>query len=295
MTLVLPKQEDPHSISPVSTPNRPARISTSDMPAPLRANICPGTMAGSKKANGLGRAIHRGNKASAILRITPNTGPWTSGGILQGGERAMFCTTRYSRLAKRLAFPSRCSGQARGLTLFRPSEKISSEPLWITPNSDALRFKLRTASITDSEGPYAFEEASTWPSIPSAQRAERLPASLVLLPPRTPSLAASRGLRRTASSRLHPGSRPLWPDRDSSGSASELRRGGPVGPAGQPPQSSRSPSERRPSRSGASPADRDHISDARGASTATGERRMMASLQAGKALRGLGPLGQGSR
>jgi hypothetical protein len=81
----------------------------------------------------------------------------------------MFCTTRYSRLAKRLAFPSRCSGQARGLTLFRPSEEISSEPLWIAPNSDALRFKLQAASITDSEGPYAFEKASTWSPFPTAQ------------------------------------------------------------------------------------------------------------------------------
>jgi hypothetical protein len=198
----------------------------------------------------------------------------------------MFCTTRYSRLAKRLAFPSRCSGQARGLTLFRPSEEISSEPLWNAPNSDALRFKLRTASITDSEGPYAFEEASTWPSFPPAQS-----AALVLLPPRAPPLTASRGLRRTASSCLHPGSRPLWPDRDSSGSASELRRRRPVGPAGQPPQSSRPAGERRPSRSGASSADRDHFSDACGASTATGERRMTANLHAGKSH----PLGRGFR
>jgi hypothetical protein len=203
----------------------------------------------------------------------------------------MFCTTRYSRLAKRLAFSSRCSGQARGLTLFRPIRRISYEPLWIAPNSDALRFKLRTASITDSEGPYAFEEASTWPPIPAAQRAERLPASLVLLPPRAPPSAASRGLRRTASSRLHPGSRPLWPDRDSSGSSSELRRRRPVGPVGQPPQSSRSASERRPPRPRASPFDRDDLSDARGASTASGERRMTANLHAGRSR----PLGRGSR
>src|SRR4051812_37422926 len=203
----------------------------------------------------------------------------------------MFCTTRYSRLAKRLAFPSRCSGQARGLTLFRPSEEFSYEPLWNAPNSDALRFKLRTASITDSEGPYAFEEASTWPPFPSAQRAERLSASLVLLPPRAPPSAASRGLRRTASSRFYPRSRPLWADRDSSGSTSELRRCRPVGPAGQPSQSSRSASERRPSRSGASPADRDDLSDARRASTATGERRMTANLHAGKSH----PSGRGSR
>lgn len=39
----------------------------------------------------------------------------------------MFCTTRYSRLAKRLAFPSLCSGQAWGLTLFLPTEEISYE------------------------------------------------------------------------------------------------------------------------------------------------------------------------
>lgn len=207
----------------------------------------------------------------------------------------MFCTTRYSRLAKRLAFPSRCSGQAWGFTLFPPSEEISSEPLWNAPNSDALRFKLRTASITDSEGPYAFEEASTWPSIAAAQRAERLPASFVLLPPRAPPSAASRGLRGTASSRLHAGSRPLWPDRDSSGSPSELRRRRPVGPAGQPAQSSRSSGQRWPTRSGASPFDRNDLSDARGASTASGERRMMARLEAGAALRGLGPSGRGSR
>ena len=212
-----------------------------------------------------------------------------------GGQRAMFCTTRYSRLAKRLAFPSRCSGQAWGLTLFRPSEEISYEPLWIAPNSDALRFKLRTASITDSEGPYAFEEASTWPSIPAAQRAKRLPASLVLLSPRAPPPAASRGPRRTASSRPHPGSCPLRADRDPSGSPSELRRRRPVGPAGQPPQSSRPSGERRPSRSGASPFDRDHLSDACGPSTATGERRMMARLQSGGNLPQLCPLGRRAR
>jgi hypothetical protein len=207
----------------------------------------------------------------------------------------MFCTTRYSRLAKRLAFPSRCSGQAWGLTLFRLTlNKIPTNPPE-TPHMSTLRaLSCGLLRFSTSRSPDAFEEASTWPSFPAARRAERLPAALVLLPPRAPPLAASSGLRRTACSRLHAGSRPLWPDRDSSGSPSELRRRRPAGPVGQSPQSSRPPSERRPSRPGASPSDRNHLADDCGASTATGERRMMAS-QAGKALREIGPSGRGFR